>query len=213
MANKPNRSRGRGRKPGNNTNRSYESNGPDVKIRGNAAHISEKYQQLARDASVSGDRVGAENYLQHAEHYYRLVLASQQQNQEREQQQQRSNSESGDADNQFDSQNNAGDDNNGGNNDAGERGERAVRSERNDNGGDADGNREGTSRRRTRRRRDTVKENTGGQPSENQSDDSDGNRDAAPVEVAEKKAKPAVSEGPADTGDTAGNDDTLVETA
>ena len=78
MANKPNRSRGRGRKPGNNANRSYESNGPDVKIRGNASHISEKYQQLARDAAASGDRIGAENYLQHAEHYYRLVLETQQ---------------------------------------------------------------------------------------------------------------------------------------
>jgi len=56
------RQRGRGRKPGNPNNRSFESNGPDVKIRGNASHIYEKYLQLARDATSSGDRVMAENY-------------------------------------------------------------------------------------------------------------------------------------------------------
>lgn len=61
----------------NNPNRSFDSNGPDVKVRGSAAHIYEKYQQLARDASSGGDRVLAENYLQHAEHYYRLVKAMQ----------------------------------------------------------------------------------------------------------------------------------------
>jgi hypothetical protein len=44
-----------------------------VKIRGTAAHIYEKYQALARDANASGDRIGAENYMQHAEHYYRIL--------------------------------------------------------------------------------------------------------------------------------------------
>src|SRR5580700_2880201 len=53
--------------------RSYESNGPDVKIRGNAHHVAEKYLQLARDAHTGGDPVAAENYLQHAEHYFRLI--------------------------------------------------------------------------------------------------------------------------------------------
>ena len=72
------RSRGRGRKPQHSANRAYDSNGPDVKIRGNAAHICEKYQQLARDAISAGDRVTAENYYQHAEHYYRLLMAAQQ---------------------------------------------------------------------------------------------------------------------------------------
>ncbi|MEW6089828.1 MAG: DUF4167 domain-containing protein [Pseudomonadota bacterium] len=72
------RSRGRGRKPQHSANRAYDSNGPDVKIRGNAAHICEKYQQLARDAISAGDRVTAENYYQHAEHYYRLLMATQQ---------------------------------------------------------------------------------------------------------------------------------------
>src|SRR5690606_41153283 len=72
------RSRGRGRKPQHSANRSYDSNGPDVKTRGTAAHICEKYQQLARDAISAGDRVTAENFYQHAEHYYRLLMAAQQ---------------------------------------------------------------------------------------------------------------------------------------
>ena len=76
--------RGRGNKPhyqNSNPNRTLESNGPDVKIRGNAQHIYEKYQQLARDASSSGDRVMAESYLQHAEHYFRVLLTTQPQGQ------------------------------------------------------------------------------------------------------------------------------------
>src|SRR3954453_4692930 len=59
--------------------RSYESNGPDVKIRGTAQHVAEKYAQLARDAQASGDPVAAENYYQHAEHYLRLIAAAQEQ--------------------------------------------------------------------------------------------------------------------------------------
>lgn len=69
---------GGGGKPQHNVNRAFESNGPDnVKIRGNAQHVFEKYQQLARDASASGDRVLGENYLQHAEHYFRVLRAVQ----------------------------------------------------------------------------------------------------------------------------------------
>ena len=76
------RQRGRGRKPGGghhhnhqggHPNRTMESNGPDIKVRGPAAHIYERYLQLARDAASSGDRVLSENYLQHADHYFRLV--------------------------------------------------------------------------------------------------------------------------------------------
>ena len=74
------RMRGRGRKAPNPLTRSYESNGPDVKIRGTALHIAEKYQQLARDAQASGDRITSENYLQHAEHYLRIIAAAQPQN-------------------------------------------------------------------------------------------------------------------------------------
>jgi hypothetical protein len=83
--NNKNRQRGRnnngGRKHINPLSRNFESNGPDVKVRGNAAHVAEKYLQLARDAQSSGDPVLAENYLQHAEHYFRIVAAAQPQNQ------------------------------------------------------------------------------------------------------------------------------------
>ncbi len=83
------RSRGRGRRPqNNNPNRTFDSNGPEIKIRGSAAHVYEKYLQLARDANSAGDRVMAENYLQHAEHYYRLMSAAQAQQQQYHSQQQ-----------------------------------------------------------------------------------------------------------------------------
>jgi uncharacterized protein DUF4167 len=83
------RSRGRGgRRPQqNNPNRTFDSSGPEIKIRGSAAHVYEKYLQLARDANSSGDRVMAENYLQHAEHYYRILAANQLQQQQYQQSQ------------------------------------------------------------------------------------------------------------------------------
>src|SRR5271154_4961683 len=67
------------RRAQNPMTRVFESNGPDVKIRGTASHIAEKYVQLARDAQASGDPVAAENYYQHAEHYFRLIAAAQEQ--------------------------------------------------------------------------------------------------------------------------------------
>ncbi|MDQ0458461.1 DUF4167 domain-containing protein [Rhizobium paknamense] len=88
------RSRGRSNGGNNNNNnfnrkgsnpltRTYDSSGPDVKIRGTAQHIAEKYMALARDAQSAGDRVMAENYLQHAEHYNRIIAAAQAHLQER----------------------------------------------------------------------------------------------------------------------------------
>src|SRR6218665_3917559 len=65
------------RKSPNPLQRSYESNGPDVKVRGTAQHVAEKYLQLARDAQSSGDPVPEENYLQRVEHFYRILLAAQ----------------------------------------------------------------------------------------------------------------------------------------
>src|SRR6266480_4931609 len=83
MRNGQKRMRGRSnnnhRKSQNPLTRVYESNGPDVKIRGTASHIAEKYIQLARDSQSSGDPVAAENYYQHAEHYFRLIAAAQEQ--------------------------------------------------------------------------------------------------------------------------------------
>jgi len=77
--NKRMRGRNNNRKSHNPLTRVYESNGPDVKIRGTANHVAEKYIQLARDAQSSGDPVAAENYYQHAEHYFRLIAAAQDQ--------------------------------------------------------------------------------------------------------------------------------------
>jgi hypothetical protein len=87
MRNGQNKQRMRNRNNNNNNNRRgqnpmtrvYESNGPDIKISGTASHIAEKYLQLARDARSSGDPVAAENYYQHAEHYFRLIAAAQEQ--------------------------------------------------------------------------------------------------------------------------------------
>src|ERR1700683_236223 len=65
----------RGREP-NPLTRSYDSHGPDVRIRGTAQHVAERYLQLARDAHTGNDPVATENYLQHAEHYFRLIGAA-----------------------------------------------------------------------------------------------------------------------------------------
>jgi hypothetical protein len=54
----------------------FDSNGPSVKIRGNAYQVFERYIALAREASSSGDRIAAENLYQHAEHYYRIMQAN-----------------------------------------------------------------------------------------------------------------------------------------
>ncbi len=71
------RGRGRGNRRPNtpNRNQTFDSNGPDVRIRGNAHQVYEKYLNLARDASASGDRVLAESYFQHADHYFRIISA------------------------------------------------------------------------------------------------------------------------------------------
>ncbi len=54
----------------------FDSNGPNVKIRGNAYQVFERYVALAREAASSGDRIGAENLYQHAEHYFRVMNAN-----------------------------------------------------------------------------------------------------------------------------------------
>ena len=90
------RSRGRNsnRRNGPSRNHTFDSNGPSVRIRGNASQVHEKYLAMARDASSSGDRIAAENYFQHAEHYYRILAAQREEAEARaaaSQQSQRSN--------------------------------------------------------------------------------------------------------------------------
>lgn len=67
------RSRGNGRRHSGGRGNNVESNGPDVKIRGTAQQVLEKYLALAQDASSAGDRVAAEAYFQYADHYYRVI--------------------------------------------------------------------------------------------------------------------------------------------
>jgi type II secretory pathway pseudopilin PulG len=93
--NKRMRGRNNHRKTHNPMARVFESNGPDVKIRGNPSHIAEKYIQLARDAQASGDHVAAENYYQHAEHYYRVIAVAQEQFRQNNPQFARAEAESG----------------------------------------------------------------------------------------------------------------------
>ena len=88
MRNRNNNSHNNNRRGQNPMTRVFESNGPDIKIRGPASHIAEKYLQLARDARSSGDPVAAENYYQHAEHYFRLIAAAQEQFRQNQPQQQ-----------------------------------------------------------------------------------------------------------------------------
>ena len=105
-----NQNQNQNRKGPNPLTRNYESNGPDVKIRGSAQQIAEKYAQLARDAQSSGDRVMAENYLQHAEHYNRIIAAAQAQMPIQNTQNQRdaSDDDMDDDRDEFGNQNNAG---------------------------------------------------------------------------------------------------------
>ena len=72
-----NRNNGRRPNPGNVINRVFDSSGPEGKVRGTPQQIIDKYQSLAHDSQLSGDRVSAENFQQHSEHYARLLLDAQ----------------------------------------------------------------------------------------------------------------------------------------
>ncbi len=74
-AGNPNVGNNRPRSAASLRHQTFDSNCIDVRVRGNAWQVHEKYQALARDAQSSGDRVAAEHYLQHAEHYYRIIEA------------------------------------------------------------------------------------------------------------------------------------------
>jgi len=78
-----------------NRNHVFDSNGPDVRIRGTAQQLFEKYLQLGRDATSGGDRVMAEGYFQHAEHYFRILNAMNQAAQQNQQQQNQPNQQNG----------------------------------------------------------------------------------------------------------------------
>ncbi|MEL7257460.1 MAG: DUF4167 domain-containing protein [Pseudomonadota bacterium] len=88
--NKSNRNRS---SMGNVVNRVFDSSGPEGKVRGTPQQIIDKYNQLARDAQLSGDRVATENFQQHAEHYLRLLGTAQKEQEARREEQERQNRE------------------------------------------------------------------------------------------------------------------------
>ena len=87
------RSKGRNRPTGNIVNRVFDSSGPEGKVRGTPQQIIDKYNQLARDAQLGGDRVATENFQQHAEHYLRMLGEAQREQEARREQQEQQNRE------------------------------------------------------------------------------------------------------------------------
>jgi len=83
----------RNRSVGNVVNRVFDSSGPEGKVRGTPQQVIDKYNQLARDAQLSGDRVAAENFQQHAEHYLRLLGSAQKEQEAKREEQERINRE------------------------------------------------------------------------------------------------------------------------
>ena len=85
--------RNNNRPQGNVVNRVFDSSGPEGKVRGTPQQVIEKYNQLARDAQLAGDRVATENFQQHAEHYLRLLGAATKEQDARREEQERQNRE------------------------------------------------------------------------------------------------------------------------
>ncbi|MEO0372198.1 MAG: DUF4167 domain-containing protein [Pseudomonadota bacterium] len=83
----------RNRSMGNVVNRVFDSSGPEGKVRGTPQQIIEKYNQLARDAQLAGDRVNTENFQQHSEHYLRMLSAAQKEQEAKREEQERQNRE------------------------------------------------------------------------------------------------------------------------
>jgi hypothetical protein len=102
-----NKNNNRRQNPGNVINRVFDSSGPEGRVRGTPQQIIDKYQSLASDAMLAGDRIAHENFLQHSEHYSRLLVAAQKElDAKREQQQKqhenRSNNNTGKEEQQLD---------------------------------------------------------------------------------------------------------------
>ncbi len=90
---KNNRNRNNNNQGGNVVNRVFDSSGPEGKVRGTPSQVIEKYNQLARDAQLSNDRVAMENFQQHAEHYLRLLSTAQREMDAKREEQERQNRE------------------------------------------------------------------------------------------------------------------------
>lgn len=165
--NRRQRSRGNGRRYPNQKGGSFESNGPEAKVRGTAQQVLEKYQALARDAFSAGDRILAEGYLQHAEHYYRIInseneMAGRDGNRGR---QQRGNRDDGYGDDGYD-----------GDGDGDEREDAVADS----NGGNNSNNGNGSRRRQARNDDSAGTEDAGADAAETASADAEGEPEAQP---------------------------------
>ena len=160
-SNNNNNNNNNNRRGPNPLTRNYESNGPDVKIRGSAQQIAEKYTTLARDAQSAGDRVMAENYLQHAEHYNRIIAAAQAQMPIQNTQNQRDVSED-DSDDERDDF----DGGNAGNNAPQQNAEQSAQEDTGNGNSDNPGEREnnGNGDRRRQQQHDFVAQGSGPQP-------------------------------------------------
>jgi len=88
-----NKNRNNSRPSGNIVNRVFDSSGPEGKVRGTPQQIIDKYNQLARDAQLAGDRVATENFQQHAEHYLRMLSEAQREQEAKREQQEQQNRE------------------------------------------------------------------------------------------------------------------------
>ncbi|MEO9824935.1 MAG: DUF4167 domain-containing protein [Paracoccaceae bacterium] len=100
--------RNNNRQVGNIVNRVFDSSGPEGKVRGTPQQIIDKYNQLARDAQLSGDRVAVENFQQHAEHYLRMLAEAMKEQAERQAQQQQNQQNNHNNNQQNNNQNNHG---------------------------------------------------------------------------------------------------------
>ena len=104
----------RNRQVGNVVNRVFDSSGPEGKVRGTPQQIIDKYNQLARDAQLAGDRVATENFQQHAEHYLRMLAEAMKEQAERQAQQQQQQQDRQQRNNQNNNQQNNNQQNNRG---------------------------------------------------------------------------------------------------
>lgn len=201
---KSGRSRGKGNRNNNSNknmghspNRVYESAGPEGKVRGTPQQIIDKYLALARDAQLSGDRVTAENFLQHAEHYSRILVAAAEAAAERQSQHQANQqqpSQDRDDDNSNDNNARGSDDGDADNSDDNGGNRRADRQDANNNPQQGDRRRSGGEGRSTRGRPPRRAEGDDQQPPSDGlaafETQSDGPADI--VETPESAAKPAV---------------------
>ncbi len=210
-SNKRSRSKqNRPRSLGNVVNRVFDSSGPEGKVRGTPQQIIDKYALLARDAQLSGDRVAAENFLQHAEHYTRMLNEAQAE-MAREAEQRRDQFPQGGQNNG--QQNNGQQNNNNQNNqnnqsgNAGQQNNPQPQNRRSDEGGEGEQPRPNWKQERNRRFEERRQSRESGESSDPRDEDSRQDTPAEPesmlIETPESRGTPQPAAQPATGGDPA----------